>query len=80
MQNYFNFDQLQVRYEPYPIALAAPVASDDLYRRMLDNFPKPELFAHIEEFGSKYSLSEKFNSKIYKRVIGENPLWRDFHA
>jgi hypothetical protein len=80
MQNYLNFDRLQVRYEPFPIALAAPVASEDLYRQMLDNFPKPELFAHIEEFGSKYSLSEKFNSKIYKRVVSENPLWRDFHA
>jgi hypothetical protein len=77
---FLNFDNLEVRYEPYPIALAAPVIEEGLYGRMLDNFPRPELFAHIEEFGSKYSLSEKFSAEAYRRIVAENPLWREFHA
>ncbi len=75
-----NFDHLQFRYEPFPIGVAAPVMPDETYRRLLDHFPKPELFARLDELGSKFGLSEKYNPKNYREIITRDPVWRELHA
>src|SRR5262245_23706804 len=75
-----TFEHLRFRYEPFPIGLATPVMDEELYARMLENFPKLELFMGIEDFGRKYALSEKHNPSGYRALVTEVPVWRDFHA
>ncbi len=75
-----TFENLQFRYEPFPIGLAAPVMDEERYGRMLDNFPKLELFSLIEDFGRKYALSEKHNPHYYRALLTDNPVWREFHS
>ena len=74
-----SFENLQFRYEPFPIGLAAPVMDDDRYRQMLDNFPELQRFTAIEDFGRKYALSEKHNPRYYRALVTENPVWREFY-
>ncbi len=80
MTPFLTFDHLKFRYEPFPIGLASPVMPDELYNRLLDSFPKPELFAYLEALGHKYALSEKYNPKAYREIVTKNPVWRDVRA
>lgn len=75
---YFNYDNLEFRYEPYPIGLAKPLIDADLYKEILASYPSREWFMYLEKLGYKYSLSEHFNPRPFKRFIRSNPLWRDF--
>jgi hypothetical protein len=75
----FDLSGLVLRYEPFPIGLARPIMDDDRYRTLLDAFPPLELFEYLPKVGHKYSLSEKFNPKQYRRWIEDHSVWRDFH-
>ena len=77
---YFNYDHLQFRYTPFPIGLAKPLMSDDVYQKFIDNWPDSHLFKAMPELGNKFALSQKFNSKEYHDFVKSNPLWRDFHG
>ncbi len=74
----FTFEHATFRYQPYPIGLVKPILAPDLYQDFLDAFPPREMFEHIPRFGSKYSLSEKFNRRLYHDYVAKTPLWRDF--
>jgi len=76
---YFNYDHLEFRYEPYPIGLAKPLIEPGLYREMLAGYPDREWFMYLEKLGHKYSLSEHFNPKTFRKFLGANPLWNDFN-
>jgi hypothetical protein len=75
---YFDYDNLEFRYEPYPIGLAKPLMASDLYREFLANYPALEQFDYLEKLGHKYSLSEHFNPRAFKRFVKSNALWKDF--
>ena len=62
---YFNFDNLQFRYSPYPIGIAKPLMDSGLYREMLASYPDRERFQYMEKLGHKYTLSEHFNPKDF---------------
>jgi hypothetical protein len=76
---YFSYEHLAFRYEPFPIGLAKPLMEESVYRDLLVNYPALELFQKIPKLGNKYSLSERFNRRVYARFIREQPIWRDFH-
>ena len=76
---YFNYDHLEFRYEPYPIGLAKPLIEPGLYREMLAGYPDREWFMYLEKLGHKYSLSEHFNPKTFRKYLNANPLWNDFN-
>jgi hypothetical protein len=76
----FNYDHLELRYDPFPIGLAKPLVEADRYAEMLANYPDQELFAYLAKVGHKYSLSEKSNPKAYHDFVQSKPIWRDFHA
>jgi hypothetical protein len=76
----FSYDQLQFRYEPFPIGIAKPAIADDLYRELVDSYPPQELFAYLPKVGHKYSLSEKYNGEAYARFIKSSAVWRELHA
>jgi hypothetical protein len=80
MSSFLGWNKLEFRYEPYPIGLAKPVMAADTYRTMVDNFPDSHRFKHIRDFGSKFSLSEKFNSQDYEEIIRTTPIWQSFHS
>lgn len=77
---FFSFDNLRLRYDPFPIGVARPLMAQDTYAQMVGSYPALDLFQYFSKVGHKYVLSEKFNSENYHRFIRGNPLWRDFHA
>jgi hypothetical protein len=74
----FSFEHVNFLYEPYPIGLIKPVMDPGLYDRLVDTFPPVELFEYKPELGSKYILSEKYNSKQYHDFIAKTPAWSEF--
>jgi hypothetical protein len=79
---FFNYDHVEFRYEPFPIALAKPIMDDATYAQLLDAFPTVEIFESFEKMGKKgrkFTLSEKENPKIYNEFVQSSPVWREFH-
>ena len=76
----FRFNDAEFLYEPYPIGLIRPVADDDVYRQLVEDYPPIDLFMHLPKVGHKYVLSEKFNADNYHRFIRQSPVWRSLHA
>ena len=76
---YFNYNNLKLRYDPFPIGLAKPVLAEDTYRELVAAYPPIDLFKYIPKIGKKYSLSEKFNGNRYEEFIRSNAPWRAFH-
>jgi hypothetical protein len=80
---FFSYDEIKLRYDPFPIGLIKPIMEPGLYQQFVDNFPPIEIFESFEELGKrgrKYTLSEKENKKAYSDFVESIPLWRDFHA
>ena len=77
---YFTYDNLRLRYEPFPIGLVKPVLDSGLYKELVAAYPPVELFKYIPKIGKKYSLSERYHRKQYQQFIRGNPAWRDFHS
>ena len=75
-----SYDNLQFRYEPYPIGIARPAIAEDLYLELVASYPPQELFAYLPKVGHKYSLSEKSNGGAYAGFIRSNAPWRELHA
>jgi hypothetical protein len=75
-----SYDQLQFRYEPYPIGIARPAIAEDLYRELVISYPPQELFAYLPKVGHKYSLSEKSHGEAYTTFIESHAAWRELHA
>jgi hypothetical protein len=75
----FSFDQLEFRYEPFPIGLARPLMDADLYREFVTAFPPAELFGDLSVVGYKYSLSEKSNRRAYHQLVRSRPVWKELH-
>lgn len=76
---YFNYDNLEFRYDPFPIGISRPLMRPEVYREFLDNYPEKEQFKYMAKLGHKYSLSEHFDSKAFYHYLRENPLWKDFN-
>ena len=75
-----NLEDIEFRYEPYPIGLARPVMAEDLYWTLARDFPPVEMFKYTPGTGRKYSLSEKNNPKAYRQFIRSRPHWSELHA
>ncbi len=75
----FSFDNLQFRYEPFPIGVASPFFEEALYKELVARFPSVDLFEEIPGAGDKLSLSEKFGRNDYYRTIREDPYWKELH-
>lgn len=74
-----SFDNLSLRYEPFPIGISTPVMDAGDYDQMVATFPGEDLFVSLPKVGYKYVLSEKFNERQYHDFIRAQPLWREFH-
>lgn len=78
----FLYDNLQLRYEPFPLGLARPVMDESLYADLVSNYPDIALFESHSAYGkagNKYALTEKLNPKKYYQFIRSNPQWTEFH-
>lgn len=76
----FHLDRLELRYEPFPIGLARPVFSDADYAELLATYPTLDQFTTLDKVGTKFTLSEKYNSRQYADWIRGHSAWREFHA
>lgn len=80
MRDFFRYDHLRFRYEPYPIGLARPLMDPADYRQLVAAWPPRERFATLSKVGDKFSLSEKFGAAAYRELVSTHPVWREFHA
>ncbi len=75
----FQWQNLKLRHDPFPVGLVAPLLAPDHYEALVDAFPPMDLFEHRPEYGEKYSLSEKNNPAAYRAYVRSKPVWREFH-
>jgi hypothetical protein len=75
-----NYNKVEMRYEPYPLAVLRPALDGDLYNRLAESFPEESLFGSLTKFPYKLSLSEKWAPENYARFLRENKVWDDFHT
>jgi len=81
-KNFFLFENLEFRYDPFPIGIAKPLMDDSLYRQFVDHFPSLERFAFYSEmgkYGNKYTLSEKEQPKVFRQYVKNDPVWKEFY-
>lgn len=73
----FTLGQLDLRFEPYPHGVAAPLFADHVYQQLVSAFPPRELFGK-NPINVKYVLSERVNGREYARFLRGSPIWRQF--
>jgi hypothetical protein len=69
-------DNLDLRYDPYPIGVIAPAFDPQFYDELLRTFPPISLFEFQPRFGSKYSFNVGNRAKPFKEFIAANSAWR----
>jgi hypothetical protein len=75
-----NYKKVEMRYEPYPLAVLRPALDAAQYDLLADNFPDESLFGTLPKFPYKLSLSEKWNPANYRKFLRENTPWNEFHS
>jgi hypothetical protein len=75
-----NYNKVEMRYEPYPLAVLRPALDEQHYNLLADNFPDESLFGTLPKFPYKLSLSEKWEPGNYARFLRGNKVWNDFHS
>jgi hypothetical protein len=75
-----NYNKVEMRYEPYPLAVLRPALDEDHYKLLVDNFPDESLFGTLPKFPYKLSLSEKWAPDNYARFLRGNKVWNEFHS
>jgi len=75
-----NFENIRFDYEPYPIGLARGALAPDLYSKLVDTFPKDDIFVSKDFHGIKYSLSQRNNRAGYLAHFRQNPAWQQFYS
>lgn len=78
MKPVFSLDRLELKYEPFPYGIAAPLFGADQYRELLDSFPGKEHFG-VNPVNVKYVLSERVNRRRYHAFLRSSPVWMDFY-
>jgi hypothetical protein len=74
-----SLSNAQFVYEPYPMGVIAPVFTDDVYQRLVAEFPPVEDFVFKPKLGKKYSLSEVNNPANFHRDLAARPLWNELY-
>jgi hypothetical protein len=67
---------MQLRYRPFPLGIIRPALPQPLYDACTAAFPDSALFERIDKFGLKYSLSEKYASRVYWKFVRSIPVWQ----
>lgn len=75
----FNYDALEFKYQPFPVAFSKRVIDADLYTRLSESWPDDTFFEFRPNLGKKYSLSENVDKKKYFQFINSSPEWKDLH-
>jgi hypothetical protein len=75
-----NYNKVEMRYEPYPLAVLRPALAAEHYDRLAGSFPDEKLFGTLPKFPYKLSLSEKWAPDNYARFLRETKVWNDFHS
>ena len=77
-----DFSKLEMRFDPFPIGIAAPALAPALYAELVESFPDAGLFEEHRRLGkpgAKLTLSEKSNPSRYHAFVAATPVWRAFH-
>lgn len=79
---FLSFENLKLRYEPFPIGIARPAMEESVYKDLVANFPPDDVlddYAYLGRPGNKFVLSEKENPSGYNDFIRSNAVWREFY-
>jgi len=63
-------------YEPFPIGLIRGIFEPAFYERLVETFPRVELFRFMQYHGDKWSLSELNHPDKYHQFLRENAEWK----
>jgi hypothetical protein len=77
-----SFENLKLRYEPFPIGIAKPAMEEGVYKELVASFPPMDFFedyAYMGKPGNKFVLSEKENPRVYNEFMRSNAIWRKFY-
>lgn len=74
-----DFENLDLRYSPFPIGVAQNVMDPGFYRDLVTQWPSQDLFQYKDSLGDKYSLSEVNNPGNYRAFINNTPAYRKLH-
>jgi hypothetical protein len=80
MRDFFHYDHLRLRYDPFPIGLARPLMEPADYRTLLAAWPAQDRFTALSKVGDKLTLSERFNGGQYRDLMTSDPFWRELHG
>jgi hypothetical protein len=78
MSEFFLPNNLQFRYEPFPIGRMVPMVEEATYRQMTQQWPPKALFEHQPRLGDKYTLSQSCHPREYRDFVRSSPLWSRF--
>lgn len=76
---FLSLDNLQLRYEPFPIGVIRPIMPEERYASYIESYPPINLFEHVPKVGHKYCLSEKYNREQYMDWVSNTPVWKEFY-
>lgn len=78
MPTFFREENLEFRYEPFPIGQISPVIDDNAYEEMLTHWPSINFFEHKPNLGNKWTLGQTCHGKQYLEFVRSTPIWTRF--
>lgn len=78
MSTFYLDENLEFRYEPFPIGHMRPAVDEAVYEEMLDAWPDRDLFEHKPNLGHKWTLSQSCNGRNYQNFVRTTPIWSRF--
>lgn len=78
MPEFLHDENLELRYQPFPIGQVIPAVDPSAYDEMLDCWPPLETFEYRPDNGHKYTLSQTCHGDRYRAFVRSNPIWKRF--
>ncbi len=78
MPTFFHDENLEIRYEPFPIGQMTPAVDEDVYQEMCADWPSIDLFEHKPNLGNKWTLSQTCHGRQYREFVRKTPIWKRF--
>jgi hypothetical protein len=78
LPSFFLDENLEFRYEPFPIGQMRPAVDEAVYQEMLDAWPDRDLFEHKPNLGHKWTLSKTCNGENYQKFVRTASIWSRF--
>jgi hypothetical protein len=79
MMQMFNWNNVSVRDEPYPVFYIRDLLQPEFYCELAETFPALSQFRYREKLGNKYLLTES-EGELYFGFVNSYPAWQRFYT